>query len=336
MISYVLERPDRLDELTPQLTADDRHHARTQLESRRAALTTKLRDALKRAYGVASPDDADLGARAEDHIMALDSRLDIRPPAGLGLGDALQRICGQLLEHAYPKHPDFDPQGKRQVVQQDRADHRAARRRTAPCRTRSAGWRCPRATCRCCAGSPTRWRSPPSARSSCSGDEWKLMIDRKAGQVGPTADLKVADIRRWIAEEQPGLPELVVDLLVACYAVQADRAWIRAGQPIPPPDLGRITPDMVLRRPGTARPRRSSRLANERAASVFGLARQPVRSARAVQALAEEMRRRAGSCCRAAESLVQRTRGARRDARAGRRNAPARPPPGRPRSCSTS
>ena len=34
VISHVLERRDRLDELTPQLTTDDRHHARTQLESR--------------------------------------------------------------------------------------------------------------------------------------------------------------------------------------------------------------------------------------------------------------------------------------------------------------
>ena len=61
VINYVLER-DRLAEVTPNLTADDRHHARTQLESRRSALTARLREALRRAYGVLSPDDADLGA----------------------------------------------------------------------------------------------------------------------------------------------------------------------------------------------------------------------------------------------------------------------------------
>ena len=61
VINYLLER-DRLAEVTPNLTADDRYHARTQLDSRRSALTSRLSEALRRAYGVSSPDDADLGA----------------------------------------------------------------------------------------------------------------------------------------------------------------------------------------------------------------------------------------------------------------------------------
>ena len=135
-------------------------------------------------------------------------------------------------------------------------------------------------------------------------DDWKLLIERRAAGAGPTAELKVGDIRRWIAEEQPGLPALVSDLLVACFAVQSDRAWFRAGQPVlPPPEIGRITPDMVLRRqelPGEE----EFALAGDRAGSVFGLGSQPVRSARAVQALAAELRSRAGGLLPAAESLV--------------------------------
>ena len=64
MINYVLER-DRLPGPTPNLTADDRYHARAQLESRRSALLVRLREALKRAYGVNSPEDSDLGSRAD-------------------------------------------------------------------------------------------------------------------------------------------------------------------------------------------------------------------------------------------------------------------------------
>ncbi len=111
VISYVLER-DRLDDLTRDLTTDDRHHARTQLRSRQGALTARLQETVKRAYGVASPDDTDLGARVEEHILALDSALDTRPQVGLGLADALQRLCFQLLDHRYPRHPDFDPHGR--------------------------------------------------------------------------------------------------------------------------------------------------------------------------------------------------------------------------------
>jgi len=44
--------------------------------------------------------------------------------------------------------------------------------------------------------------------------------------------------------------------------------------------------------------------ANDRAAAIFGMARQPVRSARSVQALADEVRRRAGALLPAAESLA--------------------------------
>ena len=56
VINYLLER-DRLSQVTPNLTTDDRHHAKTQLESRRSALTATLREALRRAYGVISATD---------------------------------------------------------------------------------------------------------------------------------------------------------------------------------------------------------------------------------------------------------------------------------------
>jgi hypothetical protein len=301
-ISYVLERRDRLDELTPALTADDRHHARTQLESRRAALTNKIKEALKRAYGTASADDTDLGARAEDHIMALDSQLEIRPPAGLALGDALRRICGQLLDHAYPKHPDLDAPGRAKVFTKAelttvlRAVEQAAQDKVGRLEVPKGDL-------------PVLRRIANPLEIATVGEvfvlreEWKRLIDTSAAHAGPTTDLKIGDIRRWIAEEQPGLPGQVVDLLVSCYAVQADRAWIRAGRPIPPQDIGRITPDTVLRRQELPSEEEFQR-ANDRAAGVFGLGRQPVPTARAVQRLAGDVRHRAGELLTTAEALV--------------------------------
>ena len=302
-ISYVLERRDRLEELTPYLAADDRHHARAQLEARKAALTGKLRDALQRAYGLLSPDDADLGAAAEDHIMALDPGLEIRPPVGLRLGEALPRICGQLLDHAYPKHPDFDRQGRRQVLRKTElaavlaAVERAAQDKVGRLEVPATDL-------------PVLRRIANPLDIATVGevlvlrDDWKLLIERRAAGEGPVTELKAGDIRRWIAEEQPGLPALVSDLLVACFAVQSDRAWFRAGQPVlPPPEIGRITPDMVLRRQDLPSEEEFA-LAGDRAGSVFGLGSQPVRSARAVEALAAGLRSRAGGLLPAAESLV--------------------------------
>ncbi|MGE5232074.1 MAG: phage resistance protein, partial [Deltaproteobacteria bacterium] len=70
-INYALER-DRLTELTPHLTADDRLRARTLLEGRRSALTAQLTNALRQAYGVHAPDDINLGqARVAQHVETL-------------------------------------------------------------------------------------------------------------------------------------------------------------------------------------------------------------------------------------------------------------------------
>ena len=67
--------------------------------------------------------------------------------------------------------------------------------------------------------------------------EWPDLLTRKAGTA---PEVTVARLRGWIGEEQPGLPEQVQNLLIACYAVQADKAWLRAGRPVEPPKLDKI------------------------------------------------------------------------------------------------
>ena len=106
----MLER-DRLAEVTPTWTADDRHHARTQLESRRGALTVRLREALRRAYGVLSPDDADLDARAIEQVLTLARIPEPRLLVGQEMKAAFHRLAFHLLDHRFPGHPDFDPNG---------------------------------------------------------------------------------------------------------------------------------------------------------------------------------------------------------------------------------
>ncbi|MCX9191369.1 phage resistance protein [Carbonactinospora thermoautotrophica] len=304
VISYVLQR-DRLDELAAHYTAEERHHARTQLESRRSALTTRLREALKRAYGVASHDPADLGRLPDEHVMCLDSSLEIKPAAGLGLGEALERICFRLLEHRYPQHPDFDPEGRRQEFRLKdlettlRAVEQAAQdpvgryeppRADIPVIRRIAN--------------PLGIGTMHEA-AFVLADTWRVHIERSASQAGMTGDLSVGRIRDWIRDEQPGLPDQIVDLVVAAYAVQADRTWVRAGQVMTsPPGLRQITGDMALRAVPVPDPEEFA-AANERAASVFGLAKQPVRTARSVQQLGEQIRRKAGELLPDAEALVR-------------------------------
>jgi hypothetical protein len=301
-IRYVLDGRGRLEDLTPYLSAEDRHHARAVLESRGSALTTKLREALRRAYGLASPDDADLGAPAEEHLMALDSLLQVRPPAGLGFAEALSRISCLIYDHVYPRHPDFDPHGRHQVIKRTElsavltavegaAQDKVGRLEVLPSEL------------------PVLQRiANPLEIATVSEvfvlrEDWKLRIERRAAAAGPATEFKVGDIRNWINAEQEGLPPLVIDLLVCCFAVQSDRAWLRGGQPIRPPELGKLTSDMVLRRQELPDDSEFAS-ANTRSDAIFGLPRQPVRSTRSVQALAEGLRRAAGMLLPAAESLV--------------------------------
>jgi hypothetical protein len=302
-IRYVLEDRGRLDELTPYLPAEERHHARSVLESRRSALTTKLREALRRAYGLAQPDAADLGAAAEEHLMALDSQLQVRPPAGLGFADALSRVCGQMLDYAYPRHPDFDPAGRRQVI-------RLAELRTVlsaverAAQDKAGRLEVPQSDLQVLRRIAGPLEIADVDEVLVLREDWKLRIERQAAAAGSVTDLRVGDIHRWIEAEQPGLPALAADLLVCCFAVQSDRAWMRGGQSAAaPPELGKLTPDMVLRRQDLPDPDEFADAA-DRAAAIFEVARPPVRSARAVQALAGEVRRAAGAALPAAESLA--------------------------------
>ncbi|MFI0411543.1 phage resistance protein [Actinomadura sp. 3N508] len=302
-INYLLERGDRLDELTATLSASDRDHARSQLRNRQAALSDKLRTALRRAYGLASPEDADLGARSEDPVIALDSRLELRTPAGVEFGDALQRLAGQLLDHAYPKHPDFDPTGRRQVIRKSEVST-VLRTVEEAVQNRVGRLEVPKTDV------PVLKRvAHPAQIATVSEvfvlrDDWKMLLGRRAAQSGrPVQEVVVRDVRKWILEEQPGLPPLIVDLITACYALQDNRSWFRGDRQIAPQEPGDIHSDMMLRRQELPSEEEFQR-AGERAEAIFGVPKQPVNTARAVQSMASAVRVQAGDLVSSLETLV--------------------------------
>jgi hypothetical protein len=298
-INYALER-DRLAEATPNLTADERYQARTQLESRRGALIGKLREALRRAYGVSSPDDADLGARAEVHVLSLVQGLKpLRIDVGLGLRAALERLCFTVLDHRYPSHPDFDQNGRGQELRISELETvvRAVDEATKDKVGRYEPPRADIATVKKIAN-PLKIGVMHEA-SFVLGHDWPQLIGRHAAGLD---EVPVSKVRGWVADEQPGLPDAVRDLIIVCYALATDKAWRRAGQPIEMPALTRITDDMVLlgqELPTSDEFERASR----RAEGIFEVKREPVRTARSVQALAQSIRQKAATALPDVESL---------------------------------
>jgi hypothetical protein len=243
VVSYVLER-DRLADLTPNLTADDRYYARTQLESQRDTLRVRLRAALRRAYGVDSAEDSDLGSLAEEQVIAFEPGLEPQVLLGQPLTGALQRLSFQLLDHLYPGHPDFDPNVRGQELKVTELDT-VVRAVEAASRDKAGRYQVPRADVAILnkVASPLKL-GVMHETAFVLGHEWPQLIERKADR---TPEANVRQLREWVDEEQPGLPGAVRDLVVACYAIQTDKAWIRAGQQIDMPDLTKLADDMVLR-----------------------------------------------------------------------------------------
>ncbi|MEV4296063.1 phage resistance protein [Microbispora rosea] len=303
VINHVLSG-ENLRELAAHLTDEDRYHAKTQLESRRQALTTRLSDVLKQAYGVAEPDQANLGRESDQHVLPLVDGLDIRLPAAKGLAGALEWICGKLLDHQYAKHPNLDPDGRGTAYRQrdldlvlqtiEKATQNDPKREQVAKNDISTFQRI---------GHPLELGTMHEAHFVLRED-WPLRIERAASKAGKTGDLPIGDIKTWIKEEQPGLPDDLVNLIAYAYAVQRDRAWVRGGQPINAPDLRGLTPDMALRAQELPSPE-EFRLASERAHALFGIERQPVRSARAVHALGSAVRQATSKLLPDAEKLVR-------------------------------
>ncbi|TDD75126.1 phage resistance protein, partial [Actinomadura rubrisoli] len=307
LIKHILER-DRLREATPLLTEEDRYHARAQLESRCNALDTRLRDVLKKAYGLGSHDDADIGQQIDQHIMGMDDSVDIRPPAALGFEAALEHVCGKLLDHCYPRHPNFAPQGKQapyrlkdlqvalgaieQAMENDvrrheppRTDIPTIRRVVNPLGLGSMG-----------------------EAALVLNDNWPMALDQHAAKQAAkrgasVGDVTVAQVREWIEAEQPGLPSDVTNLVVCAYALMRARAWVRGGQVVPQPDVKNIPGDYVLRPQELPSPEEFE-TADRRAHELFRLPRQQVRSPRSVHAQADQLRRAASLLLPHTEVLV--------------------------------
>jgi hypothetical protein len=262
VVNYVLER-DRLADLAPNLTANDRYYARAEFESRRDTLAVRLRGALRRAYGVDSAEESDLGSLAEEQVLAFQPGLEPRVLLGQPLTGAVQRLSFQLLDHLYPGHPDFDPNVRGQELKVTELDT-VVRAVEAACRDKAGRYEGPRtdyATLNKVA-SPLKLGAMHEA-AFVLGHEWPQLIERKSGG---TSEANVAQLREWIDEEQPGLPAHVRDLVVVCYALQTDKAWIRAGRQINMPDLTELADDMVLRGGGNGavRPSRPDRVFSRR------------------------------------------------------------------------
>ncbi|MFD8508913.1 PglY protein [Streptomyces sp. NPDC059687] len=293
-IQYLLER-DRLANYAAHLPSDDQVRVKHQLEAQRDTLTSQLTDVLRQLYGIAHLDDTNVGAETPDglHVYSLYPGHTPQLQGGAPFAYNMAKLADGLFGAYYPKHPDFDPQETRKAVTVGelktvygwiaRAMEDGSRRVVVDSKQLALVKRIVH---------PLELGEVHDGPLNV-GTEWRRRIEQHATAHGVSGDFEVEDIRRWIAElGWTGLDKAVSNLLIAVYALVADRSWVFNGASAPAPELDRIGTGWALRAQELPSEEEFT-AAHERAAVLFGQSVPRVRYARNVNDLAAKVRAKA-------------------------------------------
>ncbi len=284
----------RFDSHAQHLSAADRQRARVILESRRDALLTRIRGVLRQAYGLARKQAEDVDVAFDDHLLTLWPGLRPVLPVGAAMKDALRRIAGDMLVEQFPAHPDFDPDRAGAVVRP--ADAKIVfsyvRAAVEADDGRVEVAKADRATMKRIANPLGLGEMHEAA--FVVGRHWVEHFQRMAAKEEIAGDLTVANLIRWTDEPDPrGLERLVACLVVACFAEQTDRVWLRHGGLLDPsPEINAVSGDMALREQRLPAQQEWD-TARARAAKIFGVAAPTLLRGRLVRDFAAEVGRSA-------------------------------------------
>ncbi|MFI0467724.1 PglY protein [Saccharopolyspora sp. 5N102] len=295
-IEYLLER-DRLSDYAGTMSEDNRLKIRHQLQANADNLRSQLVATLRQLYGISQIDDSAVGKQVgeDGHLMSLQPGHQPRLHGGAGFDYNVLALADGMFGALYPKHPDFD-------VNQNRKAITLGELRTVfdwISRAVDAGGRV-----------VVDSKSLPLVRRVVHplelgevsdgplnvGYEWRRRIEQAAAQHGVTGDYPVDKIRNWIEDlGYTGMDKPVMNLIIATYALLADRAWVLHGSLLQEtPDLERIGPGHALRAQELPSAEEFA-TARQRTAAVFGANVPDTLFARNVNHLANVVREKAGT-----------------------------------------
>ncbi|MGX7669820.1 hypothetical protein [Plantactinospora sp. DSM 117369] len=306
MLDALLGGPSsRFEMAARHLSEDDRRRAHATLTNQRGALLTAIKGVLRQAYGVASKQPADVLTTYTDHLLSLTDPRYLTLPVGAKLSAVLPWLADQMLSAQYPAHPDFDPdrRGEPLRVTDLKTTLEYVRRAIESGKDRVDVEKKDRAVVR-------RIVNPLGLgvmheAAYVLGRDWVEHFHRRANQEGIGGDLRVADLERWLNEPQPrGLEQPVAQLVMAAFAEQTDRTWVRHGAILTPqPELTAINGELALRTP--ERPAEDDwQTARERAMHLFGFMGPTLARGRLVAMFVQDLSRQARQHREAAHRLV--------------------------------
>ena len=273
------------DKYGRHLSQADREQARVLLRNQRDQLRQRVRSNLLTAYGISTinPDAVESDPEREQRFTAFSGSLDLQPPVGADVREALQHLMGQALVNQYPAHPQFGMEIKRSFL-----------RKVLEAVTRAAG--------------------DPQRRTEVPREDRELMrqiaVPLQLGQMGETHfvlgdhweshfhqcrsreqvdQVTVRRLRQWLDEPEPrGLPKEVGNLVVLSFAEQTNRRFFLHGGAVD----GRIEAleDAMELRDQPLPDTEQWQRALERAGKLFGEAVPNTRNANNVGRLTEKLR----------------------------------------------
>ena len=294
-INYLLER-ERLDDFAAHLSSEDRMRVRHQLQAQRDNIESQLVAVLAQLYGIARLDESNVGIPIGDdgHVMTLLPGHTPRLHAGLSFEANMEKLADGLFDQLYPKHPNFDPSGSRKPVTLTelktvlgwitRAMEDGSRRAVIDRNQLALVKRIVH---------PLELGEVHDGPLNLSS-EWRRRIDQQALKDQAVGDYPVERIRTWIADlGWTGLDKPVSSLIIAAYALLADRAWTHNGAvQARVPELQHVGAGYALRAQELPSEQEFAR-AGERAGALFGVPGvPPVLFAPNVAKLAAQVRQR--------------------------------------------
>lgn len=236
---------DRFDQYAANLPVNDREPARRLLTGQRDSLRSQLAALLRQAYGVDARNEENLGTFvAGTNFVTLADGFTPTQPSAATLRDAVAGVLGSALAARYPKHPEIE-RGTEEVRRAELNAVLDLARRAVDAGgrldniDRATGTRVRRVVAAYGVGALRETTYALDAQHFAFFDEFT----RAAG----TGDVTVGTLRCVLAER--GMTTDAMDLLVLAWAKITDREWYRAGARTQEPDIGALSPDMLLREP---------------------------------------------------------------------------------------
>lgn len=295
---------ERFDGYASILPFQDRPVAKALLENQRSQLRQRVLHHLEVAYGIdrQSSDSVDTSHELSEHFESLLPGFDPQPPVGANLGDAMQHLLEQALEHQFPAHPKFEAPPKGANL---RKVHDEVCKATQVEDGRIEVDRSLRPQLRAIANPLQLGEMHETV--FLLGQHWRNHFNPKVAEAGGTAT--VAELRKWIDQPRPmGLPKQVQNLVILTYAEQTNRTFYLHGAPSEA-TLNSMADQLELKEwigPAKAQ----WELAVQGAGSIFGLTPSPLLNAANVASLAADAKKLAdgsqGACRNLCRSLRER------------------------------